>query len=175
MHWHTECVMRMVFRSWSLAVQMLVRERLEARCEELTTLATMKKHQLVETAVTELFWSRDQAERETVGQFRLAFAGAPPRGGRTSAEATAAPERPRKSKREERLRVRVQGNREAVRGQLERICRALRFQISKVMQECSLWNTTSAGTKLRLRAMDLLRERKTVKVSWWGRPWARSK
>ena len=28
---------------------------------------------------------------------------------------------------------------------------------SKVMLECSLWNTTSAETKLRLSAMDLLR------------------
>ena len=35
MHWHTECFMRVMFRSWSLAVQILVRERLEARCEEL--------------------------------------------------------------------------------------------------------------------------------------------
>ena len=35
MHWHTACVMRMMFRSWSLTVQILVRERLEARCEEL--------------------------------------------------------------------------------------------------------------------------------------------
>ena len=32
-----------------------------------------KKHQLVESAVTELFWSRDWAERETVGQLRLAL------------------------------------------------------------------------------------------------------
>ena len=37
---------------------------------------------------------------------------------------------------------------------------------------CSLWNTTSAEKKLRLRAMDVLRERKTVKVSRWGRPLA---
>ena len=74
MHWHTECVVRMMFRSWSLAVQILVRERLEARCEELKfqtgnrsiTLATMRKHELVETAVTELLWSKNRAERETV-------------------------------------------------------------------------------------------------------------
>ena len=39
-----------------------------------------------------------------------------------------------------------------------------------VMLECNLWKTTSADAKLRLRAMDLLRERKTVNVSWWGRP-----
>ena len=58
----------------------------------------------------------------------------------------------------------------AARGQHERICRALRFQVSSVTLECSLWNTTSAETKLQLRAMDLLRERKTVNVSWWGRP-----
>ena len=55
----------------------------------------------------------------------------------------------------------------AARSQHGRICRALRYQISKVMLECSLWNTTSAETKLRLRAMGLLRERKTVKVPWW--------
>ena len=81
MHWHTECIMRMMFRSWSLAVQILVRERLEARYEELksqtgnrpSTLAIMRKHQLVEAAVTELFCSRDRAERETVGQLRLAL------------------------------------------------------------------------------------------------------
>ena len=30
MRWQTECVMMVVFRSWSLAVQILVRERLEA-------------------------------------------------------------------------------------------------------------------------------------------------
>ena len=81
MHWHTECLMTVMFRSWSLAVQILVRERLEARCEELksqtgnrpTTSATMRKHQLVEAAVTELLWSMDRAERETVGQLRLAL------------------------------------------------------------------------------------------------------
>ena len=58
-----------------------MRERLDARCEELEsqtgnrpiTLATMRKHQLVEAAVTELLWSRDSAERETVGQLRLAL------------------------------------------------------------------------------------------------------
>ena len=49
------------------------RERLQARCEELkfqtgnraTTLATMKRHQLVRGGI----W----AERETVGQLRLAL------------------------------------------------------------------------------------------------------
>ena len=75
--------MRMTFRSFSGRPDLgeRERERLEARCEELkfqtgnrpTTLATMKKHQLVEAAVTELFWSRDRAERETVGQLRLAL------------------------------------------------------------------------------------------------------
>ena len=60
----------------------------------------------------------------------------------------------------------------ATTGQHARILRALRLQISRVMLECSLWNTTSAETKLRLCAMDLLRERKTVNVSWWGRPQA---
>ena len=59
----------------------------------------------------------------------------------------------------------------AARGQHDRICRALRFLFSKVMLECSFWNTTSAETKLRPRAI-VLRERKTVKVSWWGRPQA---
>ena len=81
MRWQTECLMRVVFRSWSLAVQILVRERLEALCEGLksqtdngpVTLATMRKHQLVEAAVTQLLWSRDRAERETVGQLRLAL------------------------------------------------------------------------------------------------------
>ena len=76
-----ECLMRVVFRSWSLAVHILVRERLEALCEELksqtgngpVTLATTRKHQLVEAAVTQLLWSRDRAERETVGQLRLAL------------------------------------------------------------------------------------------------------
>ena len=59
----------------------LVRERLEARCEELksqtgnrpVTLSAMRKHQLVDAAVTQLLWSRDGAERETVGQLRLAL------------------------------------------------------------------------------------------------------
>ena len=46
-------------------------------------------------------------------------------------------------------------------GQQERICLALRFQISNVMLECNLWNTTSGETKLRQRAMDSLRERST--------------
>ena len=58
----------------------LVRARLEARCEELmsqtgnrpVTLSTMRK-QLVDAAVTQLLWSRDGAERETVGQLRLAL------------------------------------------------------------------------------------------------------
>ena len=66
MHWHTEGFMRVMFRSLSLAVRILVRERLEARCELLrsqtgnrpTTLATVRKHQLVEAAVTGLLWSR---------------------------------------------------------------------------------------------------------------------
>ena len=40
------------------------------------------------------------------------------------------------------------------------------------MLECSLLHTTSAETKLRLRATDLLTERKTVSVSWWSRPQA---
>ena len=70
--------MRVVFRSWSLAVQISVRERLEALCEKLksqtdngpVTLATMRKHQLVEAAP---LWSRDRAEQETVGQLRLAL------------------------------------------------------------------------------------------------------
>ena len=82
MQWHTECVMRMMFRSWSMAVKILMRERLEARCEEWRsqtrnrppiTMTTMRKHQLVESAVPELLWSRDRAERETVGQVRLAL------------------------------------------------------------------------------------------------------
>ena len=30
MLWHTECVMRMMFRSWSLAVQILVRENVDS-------------------------------------------------------------------------------------------------------------------------------------------------
>ena len=90
-----EGVMIVMFRSWSLAVQILARERLEALCGELkfqtgnrpVTLATMRKHQLVEAAVTQLLWSRERAERETVGELRLAFAGTPTRGGRVSARA----------------------------------------------------------------------------------------
>ena len=58
-----------------------MRERLEARCEELKSqasnrpisLATIRKNQLVEAAVTELLWSRDRAERETLGQLRPAL------------------------------------------------------------------------------------------------------
>ena len=57
-------------------------------------------------------------------------------------------------------------SREAARGQHERLCRALRFHIFRVILECSLGYST-ARTKLRLRAVDLLRERKTVNVSWW--------
>ena len=93
MHWHAECFMRVMFRAWSLAVQNLVRERLEARCEELKpqpsnrplTLATMRMHQLVQAAVTELLWSRSRAERETVGTAPIGTAETPTRGGRTSA------------------------------------------------------------------------------------------
>ena len=55
---------------------------------------------------------------------------------------------------------------EGPQGASARICRVLRFQISTAMLECNLWNTTSVET--RLRAMDLLRERKTVNVSWWS-------
>ena len=82
--------------------------------------------------------------------------------------------RPRKGEREEGPSLapdtdwRAQGR--AARGQQERICRAPRFQISMVMLECSVWNTPSAETKLRLRAMDLLRERKTVKSVLVGPP-----
>ena len=73
--------MTMVFRSWFLAVQILVRERLDALGEELksptgnrpVTLATVRKHQLVEATVTQLSRSRDRAGRETVGQRRLAL------------------------------------------------------------------------------------------------------
>ena len=50
----------------------------------------------------------------------------------------------------------------SVTGQQVRICRALRLHISSVMLECNLWKTTSAEAMLRLRAMDLLRERKKV-------------
>ena len=58
----------------------ILTQRLEARCGELKsqtgnrpiTLASTKKYQLVEAAVTELLWSRDTAERETVEQLRLA-------------------------------------------------------------------------------------------------------
>ena len=39
------------------------------------------------------------------------------------------------------------------------------FQSSKVMLEWSFWKTTSAETELRLRAVDVLGERKTVNVS----------
>ena len=81
MRWQIECLMRVVFRSWSLEVQISLRERLEALCEELkfqtdngpVTLATMRKHKLAEAAVTQLLWSRGRAERETVGQLRLAL------------------------------------------------------------------------------------------------------
>ena len=58
----------------------------------------------------------------------------------------------------------------ATSGQQARICRALRFQVSRVILECSLCYTIPTETKLRLCAMDLLRERKTVNMSWWSRP-----
>ena len=61
--------------------------------------------------------------------------------------------------------------RRAARDQHARICLALRFQISRVMLECSLWKATSTETKLRLHALDSLRERKTVNVPR-GRPQA---
>ena len=69
MHWHTERVMRMMFRSWSLT----------ARYEELKlqagnrpiVVASMRKHQLVQAAATKLLWSRERVERETVGHLRL--------------------------------------------------------------------------------------------------------
>ena len=57
----------------------------------------------------------------------------------------------------------------AARGQHDWIWRALRFHISKVRLECSLWNTTSAETKVRLRAMELLRERKNGQSVLVGR------
>ena len=44
-----------------------------------------------------------------------------------------------------------------------------RAPLPEFHRECNLWNT-SAETKLRLRMMDLLRERRTVNVSWWGCP-----
>ena len=53
----------------------------------------------------------------------------------------------------------------SVTGQQVRICRELRRQISSEMLAWSLWKTTSAEAMLRLRAMDLLRERKTDNVS----------
>ena len=71
-----------------------------------------------------------------------------------------------------RLEVKVQGRKEVHERQYERVCRALRFYISSVIVECTLWNTTSAETTLRFRAMDSLGERKTVNVSWEGRPQA---
>ena len=49
-------------------------------------------------------------------------------------------------------------------GQHQRICHALRFQISNVMLQCDLWNMTSAETMLRLH--NGFPERKTVNVSW---------
>ena len=69
----------------------------------------------------------------------------------------------------QRRRVWFQGRR-AARGQHDRTCRALRFQICKVTLECSLQNTTFAETKLFLRTMDIPGERKTAKVPRWGRP-----
>ena len=43
----------------------------------------------------------------------------------------------------QRLRVWSRGAGRAARTHHERICRAVLYQISKVMLECSLWNTTS--------------------------------
>ena len=80
MRWQTECVMMVVFRSWSLAVQILVRERLGALCEEFEVpnrqqASDLRNHEKapVEGAVPQLLWSRDRAEREMVGHLRLAL------------------------------------------------------------------------------------------------------
>ena len=91
-----------------------------------------------------------------------------------------AKDRSTRGKRQERKRARrlpdagyrsrSSGAGRSATGQQERVCLALRVQNSNVTLECSLWTTTSAETKLRSRARDLLRERKTINVSWWGRP-----
>ena len=93
MHWHTECVMRMMFRSWSLACQIGVRERLEARCEELkfqTGNRPTGHHEKAsvgrgghDRAV--LFQGPGRARDG--GTARIGSAGTPPRGGRTPARA----------------------------------------------------------------------------------------
>ena len=67
MHWHTECVIWIMFRSWSLATQILVTERLEARCEEFKSqtgdrpviLAIMRKPQLQAVVVQRLGRTRN--------------------------------------------------------------------------------------------------------------------
>ena len=43
MRWQTYCVMMVVFRSWSLAVQILVREQIDARQLRLTLRALRRE------------------------------------------------------------------------------------------------------------------------------------
>ena len=86
-----------------------------------------------------------------------------------SREPGRAPSRAGQGRNSHWLEVWVLGRRKVRLCQQEPICLALRFQIANVMLECNFWNTTSAETKLRLRAMDLPRQHKTVSVSWWGR------
>ena len=81
-HWHTEYGMRMMFRSWSLAVQIWMREvrRVEVSNRQQTNCSG---HAVL---VQGLGRARDS------GTAPISFAGTPPRGGRTSslAEETAA-------------------------------------------------------------------------------------
>ena len=95
MHWHTECVMRLMFRSFLLAVQISVRERLEARCEELKsqtgnrpiTLANHEKATTGRGGSDEAIVVQGQGRTRDGGTALIGSAGTPTRGGRTSARA----------------------------------------------------------------------------------------
>ena len=113
-----------------------------------------------ENQTTQNDWKRTRAHTREKAQARS-------RGDSGTGETKEQRERGRPGGFRRRLRVWVQQVRW---GQHDRIFRAPRLQISKVTPERSLWNTTSAETKLRLLVMDVLRERKTVRVSWRGRP-----
>ena len=98
MHWHTECAMRMMFPPWSLAVQILVRERLEGRCEELrlqtgnrpTTMANMKKASVGRGGGDRAIVVQGQGRTRDGGTAPIGSAGTPPRNSRQGAEETTA-------------------------------------------------------------------------------------
>ena len=80
-------VMMVVFRSWSLAVQILVREQLETLCEGVEVPNRQQTRYFGNHAVTQLLWSRERDKRETWDSSDLLCAELSTKGGRASARA----------------------------------------------------------------------------------------